>query len=70
MSSCKQEEQIEKLQKIIIQPDRCYKDRVFRMLFKEKKALLELYNGLNKSSVYRYRGNDDYDTGKRSVFGE
>ena len=34
----------------IIQPDRCYKDRVFRMLFKEKKALLELYNGLNKTA--------------------
>lgn len=33
----------------ILQPDRCYKDRVFRMLFREKKALLELYNGLNET---------------------
>ena len=26
---------------------RTYKDRVFRMLFQEKKQLLELYNALN-----------------------
>ena len=31
-------------------PAREYKDRVFRMLFKEKEPLLELYNGLNGSA--------------------
>ena len=29
---------------------RVYKDRVFRMLFKEKERLLELYNALNKTA--------------------
>ena len=29
------------------QPYRTYKDRVFRMLFKDRKRLLELYNALN-----------------------
>lgn len=27
-----------------------YKDRVFRMLFRDKKRLLELYNALNDSN--------------------
>ena len=31
-------------------PSRHYKDRVFRMLFKEKEILLELYNALNGST--------------------
>lgn len=31
-------------------PSRHYKDRVFRMLFKEKETLLELYNALNGSA--------------------
>ena len=34
----------------VLIPDRKYKDRVFRMLFKEKKELLGLYNALNNSS--------------------
>lgn len=36
-----------------ITPNRNYKDRLFRMLFSEKKDLLELYNALNKSSYSR-----------------
>ena len=36
-----------------ITPNRNYKDRLFRMLFSEKKNLLELYNALNKSSHSR-----------------
>lgn len=28
-------------------PVRVYKDRIFRMIFKEKKEFLELYNALN-----------------------
>lgn len=31
-------------------PVRTYKDRVFRMIFKEKKEFLELYNAMNESS--------------------
>ena len=30
-----------------LEPNRLYKDRVFRMLFSEKERLLELYNALN-----------------------
>ncbi len=33
---------------------RVYKDRVFRMLFKEKERLLELYNALNKTRTCRF----------------
>lgn len=33
--------------KDILQPVRIYKDRVFRMIFKEKDKLLELYNAMN-----------------------
>lgn len=33
-----------------------YKDRVFRMLFREKKRLLELYNALNDTA---YTNEDD-----------
>lgn len=29
------------------QPARTYKDRVFRMIFKDKEKLLELYNAVN-----------------------
>lgn len=35
---------------------RTYKDRVFRMLFSEKKRLLELYNALNGTD---YTDEDD-----------
>lgn len=51
----------EKQQKIIMEKDvaviqneinvqRCYKDTMFRMLFKEKENLLSLYNAVNKTS--------------------
>lgn len=30
-------------------PARNYKDRVFRMVFKEKKEFLELYNAMNET---------------------
>ena len=41
----------------IMQPVyRTYKDRVFRLLFKDKKRLLELYNALNHTS---YTNEDD-----------
>lgn len=33
--------------KVIGMPMRAYKDRIFRMIFKEKKELLELYNAMN-----------------------
>ena len=33
-----------------------HKDRLFRMIFKEKKALLELYNAMNGTS---YTNPDD-----------
>ena len=32
------------------QPVRTYKDRVFRMIFKEKESFLELYNAMNKTA--------------------
>ncbi|MGF0032223.1 hypothetical protein ACQRBN_04565 [Bariatricus sp. SGI.154] len=32
---------------VIGMPARAYKDRIFRMIFKEKKELLELYNAMN-----------------------
>lgn len=30
-------------------PSREYKDRIFRMIFKEKKEFLELYNAMNET---------------------
>ena len=39
-----------------IPPYRSYKDRVFRMLYKDKARLLELYNALNNTS---YANADD-----------
>lgn len=33
--------------KVIGMPMRAYKDWIFRMIFKEKKELLELYNAMN-----------------------
>ena len=35
---------------------RSYKDRIFRMVFREKKALLALYNAMNETS---YENEDD-----------
>ena len=35
-----------------------YKDTLFRMLFKEKQKLLELYNAINNTS---YKNPDDLD---------
>lgn len=32
-----------------IQVQRCYKDTLFRMLFREKENLLSLYNAVNKT---------------------
>lgn len=37
-------------------PARAYKDRIFRMIFKEKKKLLELYNAINGTN---YTNEDD-----------
>ena len=31
-------------------PVRAYKDRIFRMIFKEKRALLALYNAMNDTA--------------------
>ena len=31
-------------------PIRAYKDRIFRMIFKEKRALLALYNAMNDTA--------------------
>lgn len=42
--------------KIIGMPMRAYKDRIFRMIFKEKKEFLELYNAMNGTS---YTNEDD-----------
>ena len=65
MKEMKQEKQIETLEKqekqeagleetagsaLPGQPLRTYKDRVFRMLFKDKKKFLELYNAMNGTS--------------------
>jgi len=65
MKEMKQEKQIETLEKqekqeagfedtagsaLPGQPLRAYKDRVFRMLFKDKKKFLELYNAMNGTS--------------------
>ena len=65
MKEMKQEKQIETLEKqekqeagfedtagsaLPGQPLRTYKDRVFRMLFKDKKRFLELYNAMNGTS--------------------
>lgn len=36
-----------------VQSDRNYKDRVFRMIFKEKRASLELYNAINGTAYDR-----------------
>lgn len=38
--------------------ERNYKDTVFRMLFKEKKALLSLYNAVNKTN---FKNEDDFE---------
>ena len=32
-------------------PVRAYKDRIFRMIFKEKRALLALYNAMNDTGI-------------------
>ena len=32
-------------------PVRAYKDRIFRMIFKEKRALLALYNAMNTPHI-------------------
>ena len=32
-------------------PVRAYKDRIFRMIFKEKRALLALYNAMRRKSA-------------------
>ena len=37
------------LQRLLELPLRNYKDRIFRMLFKEKHRALELYNALNNT---------------------
>ena len=62
MKEMKQEKQIETLENkeagfketadlaLPGQPLRTYKDRVFRMLFKDKKKFLELYNAMNGTS--------------------
>lgn len=38
------------LKKLLEFPVRDYKDRIFRMLFKDKKRALELYNALNNTA--------------------
>ena len=38
--------------------NRKYKDRLFRLLFSDKKSLLELYNALNQTS---YTNPDDLE---------
>lgn len=48
----KQENTIEHLP-----PHRTYKDRIFRMLFKEKSELLKLYNAMNNTT---YENSDDF----------
>ena len=59
---------------------RNYKDRVFRMVFKEKKALLALYNAMNgtvyededaltvTTLVHRFRNNYTTHLSKKRVF--
>ena len=48
---------------------RVYKDRVFRMLFKEKERLLELYNALETKHAYtRRNGTDSQYTGKCHLY--
>lgn len=44
------EETIKIQAEVINTPVRTYKDRVFRMIFKEKKEFLELYNAMNESA--------------------
>ena len=34
-------------------PVRAYKDRIFRMIFKEKRALLALYNAMNDTAYQK-----------------
>lgn len=34
-----------------IQVNRVYKDRLFKLIFREKKDLLELYNAINGSAT-------------------
>ena len=43
----KMKDKKEETRKKILKPDLTYKDHLFRLIFKEKKELLELYNGLN-----------------------
>ena len=44
--SCKKEDNMKK-EKTKVRPQRKYKDTMFRMLFREKKELLSLYNAMN-----------------------
>lgn len=46
---------------------RTYKDRVFRMLFKDKKRLLELYNALNNTE-YRNENDLTVNTLENAIF--
>lgn len=34
-------------------PARTYKDRIFRMIFKEKREFLELYNAINRYPLHK-----------------
>lgn len=50
--SRKQTSESEK-QEVFLKPVRDYKDRVFRMIFKEKREFLELYNAMNGTAYER-----------------
>lgn len=47
MTEMNEKYEMQKLQKSTEQPMKTYKDRVFRMLFKQKEHALELYNAMN-----------------------
>lgn len=41
------EKSVAQLVKILGKPDRTYKDQIFRMLLKDRKTALEVYNAMN-----------------------
>ena len=44
------EQSVQNIIQILAEPDRAYKDHVFRMLLKDRKVALEVYNAMNDTS--------------------